>query len=83
MSTPESLVHEEIVAIKLGACLDYVLSKMDQTERAALPMLQPYITPEFVEVRAEDRVIVAVPRWWLADDEDQLLPTLERHTTAE
>ncbi|MCZ4560708.1 hypothetical protein O4160_07625 [Rhodococcus sp. IEGM 1401] len=79
MTAPESLLHEELVAIKLGACLDYVLSKMDPDARAALPMLQPYITPEFVEVRAEDRVIVAVPRWWLDDDEDQLLPNLVQH----
>lgn len=81
MSTPESLVHEEIVAIKLGACLDYVLSHMNETERAALPMLQPFITAEFVEVRAEDRVIVAVPLWWLADDEDQLLPDLTQRSS--
>lgn len=83
MSAPESLLHEELVTIKLGAALDYVLSHMDPEARAALPPLQPFITAEFVEVRAEETVVVAVPRWWLDDDEDQLLPDLLRHSVTE
>lgn len=83
MTAPESLLHEELVAIKLGAALDHVLSHMDPAARAALPMLQPFITPEFVEVRAEQTVVVAIPRWWLDDDEDQLLPDLDRHSTTQ
>lgn len=73
-----SPLDDETRALKIAAVLDRVLSRIPEAVRAVMPMLTPRVDTEFLHVFSGALLLVSIPRWWLDDGDDWLLPGQEK-----
>ncbi len=78
VTAPESLIDEEVIALKVAAVLDHVLAKLPDALRSILPMIVPVFDSDHLHLWCGSAPLVSIPIWWLRDGDDWLLPSLNK-----